>query len=450
MKSIKKIHLKNIEINFQYEDQYATLKVEPFKTLAEAKEKAIKKMICVPFNINCFYSNLDLSNDEDKKVGDIFNHKEKVTIKLKQKSGNNSFVIASPSLNKNNNNGNQNNNDLFSLHKNNINYNKKNIYIPRLKSIDKNIIKNNLLFKNASSSSLRIPKTDIRRLNRNRSDKSFGFLPVVPMKSNRSNNTNLCECGKGSISDYCRTCRKFICNECKLNSDMHKNHLTIRLDLDNLESNINLYGNLIQTDIKKIIELNKNILKNKNETIDINILKKSKEDMNLKYQDIMLNYTNIMKRVKKYLDKENEGKIKLLVSAYNSSSVKIHKEIYDLIEKLKSKYNDKNQREIKFNELEYYLNEINNKETTLAFFKRDIIKYHLTNEINNKIKNSYDKINSILDEILNEENPFNLDNKYYEELVKMKIIKPMQIQPNEEENNSKEIESKKTNNGIFS
>ena len=68
MKSIKKIHLKNIEINFQYEDQYATLKVEPFKTLAEAKEKAIKKMICVPFNINCFYSNLDLSNDEDKRI----------------------------------------------------------------------------------------------------------------------------------------------------------------------------------------------------------------------------------------------------------------------------------------------------------------------------------------------------------------------------------------------
>ena len=32
----------------------------------------------------------------------------------------------------------------------------------------------------------------------------------------------------------------------------------------------------------------------------------------------------------------------------------------------------------------------------------------------------------------------------------MKIIKPMQIQPNEEENNSKEIELKKTNNGIFS
>ena len=154
-----------------------------------------------------------------------------------------------------------------------------------------------------------------------------------------------------------------------------------------------------------------------------------------------------MKRIKKYLDKENEGKIKLLVSAYNSSSVKIHKEIYDLIENLKNKYNDKNQKEIKFNELEYYLNEINKKESTLAFFKRDIIKYHLTNEINNKIKSSFNKINSILDEIINDENPFNLDSKYYQELVKMKIIKPTKVP--EEENNINKIKLKKNNGAFF-
>ena len=150
---------------------------------------------------------------------------------------------------------------------------------------------------------------------------------------------------------------------------------------------------------------------------------KHKEETDTKFQEVIHNYTNIMKKIKKYLDKENEGKVKLLVSAYSSSSVKINKEIYDLIEQLKAKYNDKNKREIKFSELEYYLNEIQNKESTLAFFKRDIIKYHLANEINNKLKNSIDKINDILDEIINEQNPFNLDKKYYPELVKMKIAK---------------------------
>ena len=266
--------------------------------------------------------------------------------------------------------------------------------------------------------------TDNNNLKRNRSDGALEFLPFVTLKSNhKANNINLCECKKYLISDYCRTCRKFICNDCKLHNENHKKHLTFRLNMENFENNINLYGNLIQTDITNLIEINKHILKNKKEVIDVSELESHKEKMNTKYQEIFDNYTNIMKRIKKYLDKENEGKVKLLVSAYNSSSVKIHKEIYDLIENFKAKYNDKNQRELKFNELEYYLNEINNKENTLAFFKRDIIKYHLTNEINDKIKNSFNKINNILDEILDEENPFNLESKYYPELVKMKIAK---------------------------
>ena len=67
MKTIKKIHFKTIEINFQYEDQYTTIKAEPFKFLGEIKEKAIKKMICVPNNVSCFFSNIDLSNEENKK-----------------------------------------------------------------------------------------------------------------------------------------------------------------------------------------------------------------------------------------------------------------------------------------------------------------------------------------------------------------------------------------------
>ena len=423
MKTIKKIHFKTIEINFQYEDQYTTIKAEPFKFLGEIKEKAIKKMICVPNNVSCFFSNIDLSNEENKKVGDIFNHKEKVTLKLKQKD---SFSNLTNSISLNKNIHVKNLKNLINIQNNNNNINNNNInnnlFFPKIKKIDKNILKNNIFFPN--SNTLRLPNTEKNRLSRNRSEGALGYLPIVGSKTNLlGSTTSLCECKKYLISDYCRNCRKFICNDCKLNNEKHKKHLTIRLNLENLENNINLYGNLIQTDIKNLIELNKNVLKNKNEIIDINLLEKNKETMNTKYKEVIDNYTNIMKRIKKYLDKENEGKIKLLVSAYNSSSVKIHKEIYDLIENLKAKYNDKNQKEIKFNDLEYYLNEINNKERTLTFFKRDIIKYHLTNEINDKIKNSFDKINNIMDEIINDDNPFNLDSKYYPDLVKMKIIK---------------------------
>lgn len=416
MKTIKKIRLGIIEITFQYEDQYITIKAEPFKTLGEIKEKAIKKMICVPNNIICFYLNIDLSNDENKKVGDIFKHKEKVIIKLKQSNNNinTSYTIS------------QSNHKISIKNISNIIKNNDNINNVQKKPVDKNVFQKSIFFQ--SPNALKLQNSDNTRMVKNKSDGALAVLPVLTTKTNRNNKNNnnsnnhinLCGCKNHIISDYCRVCRKFICNTCKLKN--HKDHLTIRLNLENLENNVNLYGNLIQTDIKNMIELNKNILQNKKEIIDINLLEKHKEDMNSKYQEIIDNYTNMMKKIKKYLDKENEGKVKLLVSAYNSSSVKIHKELYDLIEKLKAKYNEKNQREIKFNELEYYLNEINNKEGTLAFFKKDIIKYHLTNEINDKLKNSLDKINNILDEIINEQNPFNLDKKYYQELVNMKII----------------------------
>ena len=416
MKTIKKINFKNIEIIFQYEEQFITIKAEPFRTLYEIKEKAIRRMICVPNNVVCFYSNIDLSNEENKKVGDLFNHKEKITLKLKVKDNfsyltntKSIYKLIPPNSPKN----------IINLQNNNL---INNLIIPKSKKAGKNLFKRNFVFQN--SNLLKLQNTDNNNLKRNRSDGALEFLPFVTLKSNhKANNINLCECKKYLISDYCRTCRKFICNDCKLHNENHKKHLTFRLNMENFENNINLYGNLIQTDITNLIEINKHILKNKKEVIDVSELESHKEKMNTKYQEIFDNYTNIMKRIKKYLDKENEGKVKLLVSAYNSSSVKIHKEIYDLIENFKAKYNDKNQRELKFNELEYYLNEINNKENTLAFFKRDIIKYHLTNEINDKIKNSFNKINNILDEILDEENPFNLESKYYPELVKMKIAK---------------------------
>jgi hypothetical protein len=413
MNSIQAINIGNIEITFQYKEQCVTVKAEHFKTLGEVKESAIKKMICVPNDITCYYLNLDLSKEEHKKLGDLFKHKEKITIKLKKSLHvDNPYIIFKDDKQLNLNLNIKNINNIIHNNKEKLNY------LSKKKTINKNLLHKNINLQ--GSYSLRLPKTDNMHLSRNKSDGSLGVLPSVS-KTNRIN-INLCGCKKNYVSDYCRRCRQFICNECK--SKNHKNHLTIRLNLENLENNINLYGNLIQTDIKNMIELNKNILQNKNEIIDINLLEKHKENMNTKYQEIIVNYTNIMKKIKKYLDKENEGRVKLLVSAYNSSSVKIHKELYDLIEKLKNKYNEKSQKEIRFNDLEYYLNEINNKEGTLAFFKKDIIKYHLTNEINDKLKNSFDKINNILDEIINDDNPFNLDKKYYQELVNMKIVSP--------------------------
>ena len=46
-----------------------------------------------------------------------------------------------------------------------------------------------------------------------------------------------CDTHKYKVSEYCRTCKKFICPECRL-SQKHQSHLTIRLNFKNLEESI--------------------------------------------------------------------------------------------------------------------------------------------------------------------------------------------------------------------
>ena len=44
-------------------------------------------------------------------------------------------------------------------------------------------------------------------------------------------------------------------------------------------------------------------------------------------------------------------------------------------------------------------------------------------EINKQLKSSFDKINKILSEVTDKNNPFHLEEKYFQELIKMKIFK---------------------------
>ena len=51
------------------------------------------------------------------------------------------------------------------------------------------------------------------------------------------------------------------------------------------------------------------------------------------------------------------------------------------------------------------------------------------------MKSNLDKIERMLDEMCNDDTPFNLDNKYLEELDKLDIIK-LKIEKKEKENNN--------------
>ena len=96
MKSIKKIDFKCIEVNLEFKGQLITIKVEPFRTINYIKEKAINKILDLPSNIHFYYLGKDLIKFGSDKIGNFFNNREKVTIKLKSPKNSHSQNSHSP------------------------------------------------------------------------------------------------------------------------------------------------------------------------------------------------------------------------------------------------------------------------------------------------------------------------------------------------------------------
>ena len=152
MKKIRDNDFKFIEVNFQYKNEIITIKSEPFNTLENIKMKAIKKMINIPKNdLYCFYLGIDISKNKDKKIGDLFSHCDKVTIKLnsKEKKNNNYYLLNNKNeykkkSNKNSNNEITNISTIYPSKKLNI----KTLIIKDKNSIDSERKNVEILFKN--------------------------------------------------------------------------------------------------------------------------------------------------------------------------------------------------------------------------------------------------------------------------------------------------------------
>ena len=467
MKIIKTIDFKCIEINFEFKEQITLIKFEPYRTVDYMKEKAKNKIIDLPSDIHFYYLGKDLAQYGSEKIGNFFKNREKVTIKLKTPPQNSHHINKnSPSpknifniitnTNKYKNNNYFLNNNLFKYniikneeikHKNFGMLDKSQkeekmlkLFDERIKKIKSEELNKYSLPRNKSETKLPILKSDL--INNNLSNNNISNKKKVYSKNiKRNKNIDskeielLCTCQRHNISVYCRNCKKFICVECKA-EQKHKNHLILKLNMHNFEKNVKTYGRLIQDDIQKKIDMNRNVFGNKNELFDHNMLIKRKERIMNKYQEVIKIYKRIMYNVDNKLKTEDKERATLVINAYNDLSQKMNKQLIELLDKLNNNYINCNKK-ITFNDLRSFFDEINSKEETLSFLGKDIIKYHLKNEINTKLKSSLDKIDRTLDEISDDKNPFNLDNKYYEELIKMEIIKkPKENKEKDLNNNS--------------
>ena len=65
----------------------------------------------------------------------------------------------------------------------------------------------------------------------------------------------ICACKNYKISQFCRTCNKYICNPCRLN-DVHKTHSAISINVNDLENSVK---NIIQVIRKELVSRKKTI-----------------------------------------------------------------------------------------------------------------------------------------------------------------------------------------------
>ena len=399
------------EIKFEYKNQSIVIKAEPFRTLDYICENAIIKMnkiILIPNNIKFYYLGKELNLKNSDKIGNIFNHKEKVTIKLKNQS--------------------ENENELI-IPKNNIINKKNNIYLLNSRK---------LIFPKISEE-IKLPL--IKKISGNKEkdkDKEENSEKEIIKEENKIENP--CSCERLSISEYCRNCRKFICIKCK-SEIKHKNHLTLNLNMINISENVKHYGKILQDDIQKKIDINRNIF-TQNEVLDEAMIINRKQMIYQKYKIGVANYKNTLNKIIAKLSLENKEKTSIKINAYNDYSKNIIKQLKDIEKKLQKNYINENKK-ITFNDLRAFFDEINSKEESLNFFGKEVTKYQLKEEINTKMISSLDKIERLLNELCNEDSPFNLDNKYLQELSKLDIIK---INQEKKENLKQKSQDKENTN----
>ena len=439
---LKLVDFKSIKITFEYQNKCIIVNAEPFKTFEEIKQKALNKFTDIPNNVNFYYMGQDLSKKEKEKIGTIFNHKEQVRItlrlpplKIKTSNIKEELFLRDKNLKKKLKDSPEPkrkmsflNTQLFPLN------NKNNLYsnIKIIKSQDYEKKTNEKIFVNSSYhinktskyksliGSASMPNLNIKKPLKNKNingNKSKNRI-IIELNWKNLENLSFCNMHKYKVTEYCRTCKKFICPECRL-SEEHNDHLTIRLNFNNLEENIRLYTMLIQTNEKRNLEIiNRNAFSDGDKIINSEELYQRKDFVIEKFDKIIKNYDFYMRKIEKKMSHDKKNFKTIIINTFNDIALKISKQIGDIVNKL-DEIMMKKDKKLSIDEIQYFLDEIATKEETLEFIGDRTIKYLLAWEINSRVENVFDKIENTLDEIINEEKPFNLDNKYNKELLKI-------------------------------
>ena len=419
---INKIY-NRIKVTFEYGNQKVTLNCEPYKTIGETKNKAMRKIYGANKGLHCFYLNRDLYRKENEQLGNFFPKRENITLKLmmpiripgEHDDIKNEF-FGEPLLNTN-------------LYTNGYN-GSKNKYI-------NNPDKKKFLKDNKNDSILNSSKSYAVS---SRNNKALSGFASVNNNNEDSPNYFCNNCNKRTLHFFCRNCQDFLCEECK-KLPKHNNHLKIKIDPFNLEENIKLYIMIVQTDIEQNIHTNEEYYKqfyNNENTIDndnyrVKLIAKLEELANL--------YNNIIHKLKETYSKNNNEGIDMLINEYNLNSRIISGELNNILTDLYTNFTQ-SRKKMGFLQFKNYFNMINEKEKNWTSITKNIIVFKVNNDINEKVKKFYEKMEKEIDELINIKKPFCLEKKELEFLDKVCGIHNTEpVIKSEEEDNDRIKES---------
>ena len=239
----------------------------------------------------------------------------------------------------------------------------------------------------------------------------------------------LCSCNRDLIANYCRNCKMFICNSCRINQ-IHIKHKVTQVDTDNLVESVKLYALTLQNDISlNIKKTQDNIEKLENND--------NKYDISNRHELIKQKFDTIFKIYSDCINNlNNNNNIEQVVIDYKNQTDNTNIEIEKTLQKIYNKYT-KGRKEMTQDDFIKYFKLLSEKEDDLQNQSNDIISLRVNDDIKERMKLIYDKIEQILDFTLNAKNTLGVSSEtdYLFNLV-LKNKKEKEENNNEENDNN--------------
>ena len=390
-----------IKVNYEYDGHKISTEVLPYKTIKHLKDIARTLFFSITSDFNLFYGQKDLSLFENNLIAEFFKNKSIISLKIVP---------------------------IKKILKNKSQKLKQLVYTPNSNS-KSNILMNSYNNNNYSNT-----------INNNNSQKKVNNYKI---KNLFKREQLKCEqCKNDIISNYCRICKKFICNECRFNA--HELHKISQIDSDNLVESSKLYAFTLQREILtnfKITKFYNNKIKAKNQ------ISTRKDKITDLLNKIDTKYEKILKEINLDLnnnEENNKEDINQMLNKYENQTKNANEEIDNIINDIYLNFT-KQRKKMTFETFRDYISELNEKDEEISLISKDLYKYKINFEIIEKINNMYDKIEKIILDVLNSKQIFGVDdetNKMY------KMIKKQNENNNNNINNIKEEDDEEEKNNV--